>query len=316
MPELGGKTVLVTGGGGFIGARVVRTLAAGGAAVRALLGPPGFAAAAPPAGVATAFAEVGDLAALTGLAAGADVVVHLAGPPGVAASFDDPVRYARVHVEGTVTVLEACRRAGVGRLVHVSSAEVYGRPSSNPVAESHPVRPRSPYGAAKAGAEHFVGAFARSFGLAAVILRPFSVYGPGLARHSLLGTLLQQVRQGDALTVADPRPVRDYCYVDDVAEAVARACTVPAPEPAVFNVGSGTGTSVADLAALLLDVAGRRLPLRTDPGRGRPGAADLLHLVADVGRARQGLGWVAATPLPRGLRQTLDWMEASCPSAS
>jgi UDP-glucose 4-epimerase len=205
----------------------------------------------------------------------------------------------------------------VSRLVHVSSAEVYGAPLTDRVAESHRLQARSPYAAAKIGAEHMVHAFAVSSGLQAVILRPFSVYGPSQSPRSLLATLLQQARNADALVVADLRPVRDYCYVDDVAAAVVRACALATPETVTFNVGSGTGTSVTDLATLALDVVGRTLPLRADPTRGRrPQNADILHLVADIERARQGLGWVATTPLRRGLQQTVRWMEGSCRNVS
>jgi nucleoside-diphosphate-sugar epimerase len=311
-----GKIVLVTGGGGFIGSRVLRALVASGASVRSVLGPPGYVATKPPSGVAIAFAEISDLDALTRLAAGTEVVVHLAGPAGVAASFENARQYARIHVEGTATVLEACRHAGVQRVIYISSAEVYGMPRSNPVAESHPLQPRSPYAAAKVGAESFVQVFARAFALQAVILRPFSIYGPGLPGRSLVGTILRQARHAQPLLVADTRPVRDYCYVDDAADAIVRACTVPVSEPIIFNIGSGTGTSVAEVADLILGLTGRQLPLRTAPRGDRPGGADILYLVADIERARQGLGWVATTPLQWGLQQTLYWMETACPSVS
>jgi nucleoside-diphosphate-sugar epimerase len=316
MQRIEGANVLVTGAGGFIGARVVRALADAGARVRALLGPPECAFAEPPPGVDRSFADIGDLEAIQPLTTGVEAVVHLAGPAGVAASFDNAALYARVHVGGTATVLEACRRAGVARLVYISSAEVYGMPLANPVAESQRLQARSPYATAKIGAEHLVLACAGAFGFEAVILRPFSVYGPGLKSQSLLGTLLRQARGGDALVVADLRPVRDYCYVDDVAAAILRACTTAAPAPATFNVGSGAGTSVAELATLVLELVGKQLPVRADPGPGRPRSADILHLVADIEHAREGLGWVAATPLQRGLQQTLLWMDSSCHNVS
>ena len=112
--------------------------------------------------------------------------------------------------------------AGVTRFVHASSAEVYGAPAVEVdlVPESAPLVPRSPYGAAKVGAEAVVGATSRTTGLDAVVLRPFSVFGPGMRRSSLLGTILEQVGRGGPVLLLDPSSVRDHCYVDDVADAV------------------------------------------------------------------------------------------------
>jgi nucleoside-diphosphate-sugar epimerase len=306
---LKGQTIAVTGGGGFIGSTVVRALAQEGAAIRTLLGPPGQAVQEAPRGVSAVRGDVGDLATLLSLADGAGAVIHLAGPPGVAVSFEQPALYARVHVEGTVNVLEACRRAGVRRLIHVSSAEVYGRPRRNPVAEDHPLEARSPYAAAKIGAERFVEAFAHAHGLQAVLLRPFSVYGPGLAPGSLIGTLFRQARAGQAVVLADLEPVRDYCYLGDVVRGILRACAAPLPPLCTFNLGSGKGVSVAELAQAVLDVMGRDLPVCADPARRRPGAAEIRHLVADSTRAARVLGWTADTPLREGLRHTLAWLE-------
>jgi UDP-glucose 4-epimerase len=290
---------------------VTALLADGEARVRALLGPHGSGFTPPPSGVATAFAEIDDLPALRPLVVGIDTVVHLAGPPSVAGSFLAPVDYARIHVVGTATLLEACRDSGVRRFVYISSAELYGRPDRNPVGEEQVPRPRSPYGAAKLGAEALVRSLAPVLGLEAVILRPFSVYGPGAPGRSLVGTLLDQALHRDGIDLADLRPVRDYVFVDDVAEAVARACTQRVVEPVgVYNVGSGTGTSVADLARLALAAVGRELPLRAaDPDR--PAGTDVPALVADVRRIERDLAWRAATSLPDGLARTVASLRGS-----
>jgi nucleoside-diphosphate-sugar epimerase len=219
-------------------------------------------------------------------------------------------------VAGTAAVLEACRRGGVRRVVYLSSAEVYGMPTENPVTESHPLRPRSPYGAAKAGAERFVEVFAAAYGLEAIILRPFSIFGPGLSRVSLIGGLLHQALHEPKILVGDQRPVRDYCFVDDVADAVLRACAAPVAGLGVFNLASGVGTSVGQVVRGVLEAAGRTLPVQTDPARLRPAGTDILNLIGSVEAARGGLGWTATTSLVDGLRKTLRWMEEPCPSAS
>ncbi len=302
---------LVTGAGGFIGSAVTRLLSSRGVPVRALLGPPGAEVVQPPAGIATVLGEIDDLPAVRSFLEGSETVVHLAGPPSVAASFREPIEYTRIHVVGTATVLEACRGSGVRRLVYVSSAELYGRPEHNPVGEDERPRPRSPYGVAKLAAEALVHALAPDLGIEAVVLRPFSVYGPGSPSRSLVGTLVDQALRGEAVVLSDLRPVRDYCYVDDVAQAVVRACSRAIPRPvSVYNVGSGTGTSVAELARLALDAVGRDLPIRSgDPDR--PSGSDIPSLVADVGRIERELGWQAETSLPDGLARTARSLRAN-----
>jgi UDP-glucose 4-epimerase len=311
VETLKGKTVFVTGAGGFIGSRVVRTLAARGAKVRALVGAPADRVREPPAAVTSLRADIADSAAVRPFVAGADVVVHLAGPAAVSASFEAAVEYARIHVEGTVVILDACRKAGVTRCIYVSSAEVYGRPQTNPVHEDHPLQARSPYAAAKIGAEQFVEAFALAFGLQAVILRPFSIYGPGLSPHSLIGTIVHQARRQEAVVLADLKPVRDYCYVDDLAEAVVRACMAQISDPCVVNIGTGTGTSVAELAGLILRLLQCRLPVREDVGKQRPGRSEIYALIADPQRAHDVLGWVPQFSLAAGLEQMLQPMECA-----
>jgi len=111
------------------------------------------------------------------------------------------------------------------KLIYVSSAEVYGRPLRSPVGEDHPLSARSPYGAAKIGAEKLIEAFVHAFGLRAVILRPFSIYGPGASSESLIPRIIDLARKGLPVLLRDLRPVRDYCFVTDLAEATASACS-------------------------------------------------------------------------------------------
>lgn len=301
----------MTGAGGFIGSVATRRLAALGIPVRALIAPPGDEAVQPIVGVSSSRAEITDARAVGALVPGIRTIVHMAGPPSVRESFDVPTEHARIHVVGTATILHACRGSDVRRFVYVSSAEVYGVPERNPVDERHVTRPRSPYGAAKLGAEAMVRAFAPALGLQAVILRPFSVYGAGMRETSVVRSILDQVLDRDAVVLADPRPVRDYCHVDDVVDAVIRAAMDPVRgSGGVYNVGSGAGTSVAELAALAMSVVGRDVPIRSgDPDR--PAGADIPHLVADIRRIRNDLGWSPRTPLSAGLASMVASLDRS-----
>ena len=213
-----------------------------------------------------------------------------------------------MHIGGTVTVLDACRITGVNRVIYVSSAEVYGQPETNPVREDYPVQARSPYAAAKIGAERFVEAFVHAHEIHAMVLRPFSLYGPRVSPQSLLGTIIHDAGEGVAIVLADLEPVRDYCHVDDMAEAVLCAASVTIPSYCVVNVGTGQGTSVAALAAIVLEILGRDLPVREHPGKKRPGNSEITRLIADPTRAREILRWSPSFSLRSGLEQTIRLM--------
>jgi nucleoside-diphosphate-sugar epimerase len=298
--------VLVLGGGGFLGSAITNALVARVGRISAILGPPGTDVVPAPREVRTGHLDICDTHALSSWLRGVDTVVHAAGPPSVAASFADPLAFARTHVLGTVSTLEACRHAEVRRLVYLSSAEIYGQPGINPVVERAPLAPLSPYGAAKMSAETFICADAgRSVG-DALILRPFSVYGPGSPARSVVGSIMRQALAGTEIRVFDPRPIRDYCYIDDLATCVLKACASPVSAPMrIYNVGSGRGTSVADLTRQALEVAGRCLPLLIVGESDRPARAAIRELVADISKAGRELRWTPSTPLQRGLGQLM-----------
>jgi nucleoside-diphosphate-sugar epimerase len=309
MPD---KVIVVTGAGGFIGASTVRALVDKGTRVRALLGAPGQQITPPPFNVCSAEADILDSHTLDELLVDADTVVHAAGPPSVADSFLSPLEYARVHVTGTVSVLAACRRKNVSRVVYISSAEVYGRPSSQLVSEDEPLHARSPYGAAKVGAEQFVEAFVCEGGGDAIILRPFSVYGPGMSRRSVVGTIMDQAHNGHSISLKDLRPVRDYCYISDVVDAVILSCLAPIDGIHVCNIGTGEGNSVEQVARLAMSVFGRVMPI-TELGSGkRPAGSEIHYLVANTDRAHIALGWKSKISLRQGLELMASAMLSKC----
>jgi nucleoside-diphosphate-sugar epimerase len=306
MDNLHGRTIFVTGAGGFIGPALVQTLLERGASVRALVGPSLQAARVLDASrLQNAAGDITEQALLTELARGSEVAVHLAGPASVARSFEQPAEYARVHVQGTLAALEACRKARVARFVYVSSAEVYGRPEATHAAEHHAVAPRSPYAAAKASAELFVRMVAQTHGLDAIILRPFSVYGPGAAADALIPSIVSQARAGREVVLHDLRPVRDYCHVGDLADVLARCCNAALEGVHTINIGTGRGLSVAEVARHILEALGRRLEVREDPVRRRPADSELHALVADTTRARELLNFSAATRFEDGIEALL-----------
>jgi nucleoside-diphosphate-sugar epimerase len=300
--ELRSRNVGLLGANGFVGSAILRCLAHSGAALRALCGPD---LALPDLdGIDTRTCDLMDSEGLRAGVQGLDVVIHAAGPPSVRESFDKPEEYARVHVQGTAALLHACRVANVPQVVYLSSAEVYGRPITNPVSETHALQARSPYAAAKIAAEKMIEAYVESFGLTAVVLRPFSIYGPNPKPDSLFGTILAMAREG-CIRLHDLRPVRDYCYVDDLALAVLQACSLTKGRLRTINIGTGKGTSVAEFAACVLQSMNLNIPITEDRSRARPGQSEIFELVADTTMAQEILGWHPKTALSDGLRLAL-----------
>jgi nucleoside-diphosphate-sugar epimerase len=291
------------GANGFVGSAVLHALIRSGVTPLALCGP-SVSSRPIPDGIKSLTCDLTEAEGLKTWISTLDVIIHTAGPPSVQRSFEMPEEYVRVHVQGTAAVLRACHESKVRRLVYVSSAEVYGRPRVNPVPESHRLQARSPYAAAKIGAERMIEAYAESFGLEAVILRPFSIYGPNSTPESLLGAIIAMAHSG-SVRLRDVRPVRDYCYVGDLAKAVLQASCLVAEKLEILNIGTGRGTSVADFAALALRSMGLDLPVGEERSSARPGQSEIFELVADICKARDVLGWCPETDLEQGLRHAL-----------
>jgi nucleoside-diphosphate-sugar epimerase len=303
------RAVAVTGAAGFIGSHTAAALAAACVPLRIHAGPESETRR--PAGLSAEFwldADITDADALEALFRGVATVVHAAGPPSVAESLQNPFEYMRVHALGTTAVLDACVRGGVRRFVYISSAEVYGNQTPPCVPETQPLVASSPYGAAKIGAEQMVRAFAIAGKVEAFVLRPFSIYGPGMSRSGVVAQFLDQATRRATVHVRDPRPVRDFCFVSDVAEAVVAACSVPIDGFAVANLGSGVATSIGDLARLAAELTDA--PGIQEAGEKRPASCEVGRLIANTVQARELLGWTASTSLRDGLKKTLEWMPA------
>ena len=244
--------VLVTGGAGFIGSHVVDRLLADGHAVDAVDNlTTGRRERVHPA----ARLHVCDLrdARLDAVVAAArpEVVVHLAAQAAVPRSVADPVFDASVNVLGTIALLEACRRAGVRRALYTSSGGAgYGDTDVLPTPEDHPLRPASPYGVSKITAEHYLECWAGLTAGRALTLRLANIYGPRqdpAGEAGVVAIFASRLLAGEPCIVnGDGEQTRDYVYVGDVADAVARGVT-SADATGVANIGTGAETTVNEL---------------------------------------------------------------------
>jgi UDP-glucose 4-epimerase len=297
---------LVTGGAGFIGSHVVDRLISGGhdvAVIDSLVsGQRGNL------NNAARFHEV-DIRdpRLTDVlrAERPEVVFHLAAQPSVKASTDNPGYDADVNVRGLLNVLEACTEAGVRKIVFASSGAVYGNPRSLPFDEDHPQEPESPYGITKLMGEHYLSYYALDRNLQYTTLRFANVYGPRQDPWGEAGVVAIFIRRLLARETPvihwDGEQVRDYIYVDDVAQAVVLAAD--AGDGRRYCVGTGVGTSVNQLYRLLCDV----LSIDITPARGPRRAGDLRAAFFNIRRARQELDWMPSVDLRDGLTRTGDW---------
>ncbi len=316
-PSLRGVRVLVTGSDGFIGSHLVERLVTEGASVRAFcvynsLGSWGWLHDADPSVQGALDVRLGDIRDARFVEAAADgveIIVHLAALIAIPYSYTAVESFIDTNVRGTLNVLEAGRRAGVRRIVQVSTSEVYGTPESLPIRETHPLRAQSPYAASKVAADQLALSFHHSYGVPVVVLRPFNTFGPRQSARAVLPTILRQLLAGRTqvrLGSLDPR--RDMTYVADTVDGLLRAAATPDIDGETIHLGTGRSESIREL----FDVARRLLDVDAEPvletARIRPGASEVMVLQSDPARARELLGWEAATSLEDGLRATIDWM--------
>ena len=303
------RRALVTGGAGFIGGHLVEGLLADGWSVRVL---DDFSSgreenlAGCRDGVELIRGDVCDTEIVSAAADGADVIFHQAAIASVARSIDNPRRAHAVNLGGTLEVLEAARRRGVRRVVFAGSAAVYGDDETLPKVESLPPACLSPYALHKYASEQYLAFYERLHGLQTVALRYFNVYGPRQDPESDYAAAIPLFVRA-ALTrepvriFGDGEQTRDFVHVDDVVAANLRAAVADGVSGVVLNVASGRRTRVNDLVRIIGRCAGRELVPEYAP----PRAADVRHSWADIGRARQLLGYSPAVELEAGLAGTV-----------
>jgi UDP-glucose 4-epimerase len=295
---------IVTGGAGFVGSHVADALLARGDEVHVVDDLSSGRRENVPDGAALHEVDVRN-EALEGLAARLrpEVVFHLAAQPDVGTSVEQPAFDADVNVVGTIRVLEAARSVSARIVFASTGGAIYGE-CERPAREEDERRPISPYGTSKLAGEEYLATWNRLYGTSHVACRLANVYGPR-QRPSLEGGVvaifLDRLRGGrEAEIFGDGEQTRDFVYVGDVVEALLAAASAPAN--GVFNVGSGTETSILELHRLCSETAGVEQRPRFAPER--PG--DLRQSVLDASRAGRELGWRVQTTVANGLAQTWD----------
>jgi UDP-glucose 4-epimerase len=297
---------LVTGAAGFLGSALANRLAREGHQVR---GYDDLSAGDPARlnpDVLFTRGDVTDRPKLWTLLQDVDCIYHLAAKVSVPESVLYPREYNIINVGGTVSVMEAMRDVGVRRVVFISSGAIYGDKAKQPIGEETPPNPGSPYAVSKLAAEHYIRTIGRLWGIETVSLRVFNAYGPGqplsVAHPSVVPHFLRQAAHSGTMIIhGHGEQTRDFVYIDDAIEAMVAAATAPTIDRSVINIGSGTETSIKQLAQYVIEALESDAEWiykdDQDPGPSR--------MCADISLAKKKLGYKPHYGLKEGLERMI-----------
>lgn len=295
------------GGSGFIGSHVIDMLLARGLRVvnfSRSVGPH------PHSKVPFVQSDFHNTSKLSEAMEGCETIVHCISETVPATSALDPALDVSTNLVGTIRLLELMKKKSINRLVYLSSGGVvYGVPKETPILESANLSPISSYGAVKVAIENFIGVAQADWGLSAAILRPSNPYGERQGHkgiQGLIGTLLDKSFTGEPVTIfGDGGHVRDYLYVKDLAELVARV--IDRPKDGVFNCGSGEGWSTNQIIQIVEKVTGVELEKRYVGAR----SFDVPTMILDNSKAFEAFGWKSDTPMSEGIQCQLSALRQS-----
>ena len=308
------KRVLVTGGAGFISSNLVRHLLMSTShevvSLDALTYAGNMDNLADVMGherLSFVHGDIRDPELVGEIVSDVDVIVNAAAESHVEKSIEEGAsEFVTTNVEGTQILLDAIRRTPVERFILFSSSEVYGTAECAPMHEEHPLNPRSPYAATKAGADRLAYSYFVTYGLPITIVRPFNNYGPRQHPEKVIPRFITQALSDEPLTIhGDGHASRDWLYVDDDAEAIE--AIIQADESVVgevINVATGVDVSVCDIADKVLELLGKPTDMRTHVPE-RLGQVD--RHIGSTEKAERLLGWRARTSFEDGLERTISW---------
>jgi nucleoside-diphosphate-sugar epimerase len=313
-PEVS-DTALVAGGAGFVGSALVRRLVADGARVVVL---DSFFSGRRRhvEGLGDAVTVVaGDVLDERALARVFERhrpghVYHLVGDTFVPSAYEEPRRFFRINVEGTLAVLQAVRRFGARRMLYVSSTEVYGRAERQPLVETDRLAPANTYAVSKLAADQLCSTFFHEHGVPVAIARIFNCYGPRETQPYVVPEVIRQLAKGPVVALGDADARRDLTYVEDTARGLVALMRSDLPNGEPVHVGSGVSYAVREVAEVCARLLGHaRAEVVLDPARLR--RRDVAEFRCDASRLRAATGWAPTVGLEDGLRRTVEWFVAN-----
>ena len=279
------KNILVTGAGGFIGRGLVHALKNAGHKVLELTSADG---------------DIADPATLKKFdEAEAEHIFHLAGRTFIPDAWREPADFQRVNVNGTVNVLELCRKQKIP-LTYVS-AYLYGTPASLPIKETDRIAPNNPYALSKSLAESMCRFYAEHYEVPVTIIRPFNIYGTGQKSHFLIPEIIAQIQANKPIHLKDLTPRRDYLYLDDFVDALVRTVEVGHGFH-LYNIGYGSSLSVSEIVDAIQSVAETSLPVVSE---NKPRQNEISDVYADIHHAKHELGWYPRHTFKEGIKNII-----------
>ena len=319
MRDIQGRSVVVTGAGGFIGGHLTAALVRGGANVRAFLrynsrndrGTLEWFGAEVSAAVEPILGNLRDVESVGRAIRGTELVFHLGAQIAIPYSYVNPRDFFETNVLGSLNVAHAALEHQVEHVLHVSTSEVYGSARTIPITEEHPLEAQSPYSASKIGADKLMDSFHRTYGLPVTVLRPFNTYGPHQSARAIVPTVITQALASNVVRLGALEPRRDLTFVSDTVAGMIAAVTSPTTVGRTIQLGTGDDVSVGDIVSLVAELVGKQLEVQREEQRVRPPNSEVERLVSDPRLARELIGWEPNVTLHDGLAQTIEWIGAN-----
>lgn len=306
--------VLVTGADGFIGSHLVEMLVAQGYQVKALAQYNSFNSwgwlddVACKNNIQVITGDVRDAHFCQQLCRDIDIVFHLAALIAIPYSYLAPESYVDTNVKGTLNVCQAAKAAGVKRIIHTSTSEVYGTAQYVPIDEQHPLQPQSPYSASKIAADAMAMSFFNAFDLPLTIARPFNTYGPRQSARAVIPTIIAQIASGKKqIQLGDVSPTRDFNYVEDTCRGFIALAKSEKAVGQTVNIGSNTEISVGDTLNQIKEIMHSDVEFIVDEQRLRPEKSEVNRLWCDNNKIKSLTGFTSQVDIGEGLRRTVTW---------
>jgi dTDP-glucose 4,6-dehydratase len=312
-----GRTVLVTGAGGFIGSHLAERLVRDGHEVRVLVRYNGrddrgqIDRLSPDVrgAIDVHRGDLKDPEAVRKAVEGRAWVFHLGALIAIPYSYQNPLDVVQTNVLGTAHLLDACRASrALERVVLTSTSEVYGTAQYVPIDEQHPLRGQSPYAATKIGADALGESYFRAFKLPVTILRPFNTFGPRQSARAIIPTIISQALTRPVVRLGSLDPRRDLTYVKDTVSGFLAIASCDAALGRAVNIGRGEDVSIGTLVERIAARIGAPIRVETDAARVRPQASEVGRLLAGTALAQSLWGWTPQYSLDRALDETIAWV--------